>query len=118
VQFRARTVEVADDGGHAGLVAHGGGQVALLLGVILREAVGGRTVSQCLFVGRFAIAAVGTLPLHLSSVTGSALSRQESQRTMARRFELSVRHLDVVIVGVGCRSDLKNRKVKPNCTRR
>jgi hypothetical protein len=39
VQLRARTVEVADDGGHAGLVAHGGSQVALLLGVVLREAV-------------------------------------------------------------------------------
>lgn len=39
VQLRARTVEVADNGGHAGLVAHGGGQVALLLGVVLRKAV-------------------------------------------------------------------------------
>lgn len=34
-----RAVEVADDGGHAGLVAHGGGEVDGLLGVILREAV-------------------------------------------------------------------------------
>lgn len=35
----ARAVEIADDRGHAGLVAHGGGQVDGLLGVILREAV-------------------------------------------------------------------------------
>ena len=40
--LRAGTVEVANDGGHAGLVAHGGRQVDGLLGVILGEAVGKR----------------------------------------------------------------------------
>ena len=38
VQLRTRTVKVADDCGHTGLVAHGGRQVDGLLGVILREA--------------------------------------------------------------------------------
>ena len=37
VQLGTRTVEVADDGGHAGLVAHRGGKVDGLLGVILGE---------------------------------------------------------------------------------
>jgi len=39
VQLGARTVEVANDGGHAGLVAHGSGQVNGLLGVILWKAI-------------------------------------------------------------------------------
>lgn len=38
VELGTRTVEVTDDGGHAGLVAHGGGEVDGLLGVILGEA--------------------------------------------------------------------------------
>lgn len=37
VRLRAGSVEVTDDGGHAGLVAHGGRQVDGLLGVILGE---------------------------------------------------------------------------------
>lgn len=41
-----RTVQVTDDGSHAGLVAHGGRQVDGLLGVILGEAVAG---SACAF---------------------------------------------------------------------
>jgi hypothetical protein len=39
VQFRTWTVQVTNDGGHTGLVAHGGGKVNLRLGVILGEAV-------------------------------------------------------------------------------
>ena len=38
VHLGTRTVKVTDDGGHTGLVAHGGGQVDRLLGVILGEA--------------------------------------------------------------------------------
>jgi hypothetical protein len=38
VQLRTRTVKVADDGGHTGLVAHGSRQVDGLLGVILGKA--------------------------------------------------------------------------------
>lgn len=39
VRLRAGSVEVTNDGGHTSLVAHGGGQVDGLLGVILGEAV-------------------------------------------------------------------------------
>lgn len=38
VHLGAGTLEVADDGGHAGLVAHGGREVDRLLGVIIGEA--------------------------------------------------------------------------------
>lgn len=37
VHFRARTVEVADDGGHAGLVAHRCGQVYRFFRIVLGE---------------------------------------------------------------------------------
>ena len=37
--LRTGTVEVADDGRHAGLVAHGGSEVDGLLGVILGETI-------------------------------------------------------------------------------
>jgi hypothetical protein len=39
VHLGTGTVKVTDDGGHTGLVAHGGSKVDGLLGVILREAV-------------------------------------------------------------------------------
>lgn len=38
VHLGTRTVKVTDNGGHTGLVAHGGGQVDGLLGVIFGEA--------------------------------------------------------------------------------
>ena len=38
VHLGTRSVEVSDDGGHAGLVAHGCGKVDWFLGVILWEA--------------------------------------------------------------------------------
>ena len=38
VHLRTRSLKVTDNGGHTGLVAHGGGQVDGLLGVILGEA--------------------------------------------------------------------------------
>jgi hypothetical protein len=38
VHLRTRSVEIADDGGHASLVAHGGGKVDWFLWVILRKA--------------------------------------------------------------------------------
>lgn len=38
VHFRTWSVEIADDCGHAGLVAHGGGKVDWFLWVILRKA--------------------------------------------------------------------------------
>jgi hypothetical protein len=38
VQLRAWTVQVTNDGGHTSLVAHGGSEVDLGLGVILGEA--------------------------------------------------------------------------------
>lgn len=39
VHLGTRTVKVTDDGGHTGLVAHGGSKVDGLLGIILGEAV-------------------------------------------------------------------------------
>jgi hypothetical protein len=39
VHLGTRTVKVTDNGGHTGLVAHGGGQVDGLLGVILGETI-------------------------------------------------------------------------------
>jgi hypothetical protein len=50
VQLGTRSVKVADDGGHSGLVTHGSRQVDGLLGVILREA--GNCSEQA--VGRWA----------------------------------------------------------------
>jgi hypothetical protein len=55
VHLGTGTVKVTDDGGHTGLVAHGGSQVDGLLGVILREA------------------------LDLTAVAGSALAREVGQ---------------------------------------
>jgi hypothetical protein len=48
VHLGTRTVEVTDNGGHTGLVAHGGGQVDGLLGVILGEAITKTFSSICL----------------------------------------------------------------------
>lgn len=91
MELGARTVEVTDDGGHTGLVAHGGGKVDRLLWVILWEAanpVNGRTLRwmDCRSIGC-------TVPLYLSPVTGGPLAWQECQRTVAWCLELPVRHL-------------------------
>ena len=93
MSLRAGAVEVADDRGHAGLVAHGSGQVDGLLGVVLREAVAAPAVSlqsRC-------ISSDSTeeprhwgfdLRLDLAPVAGSALARQVRQRAMARGLVL------------------------------
>lgn len=92
VSLGAGTVEVANDGGHAGLVAHHGRQVDGLLGVILGEAViaksqlGSRTGKERESIPDF------HLRLDLSSVSGSTLPGKVSERTVTRSFELSVRH--------------------------
>lgn len=52
MQLRAWAVKVAHDGGHAGLVAHHGGEVDGLLGVILGEAVRAVVVSVCSMYSR------------------------------------------------------------------
>jgi len=69
------SVEISDDGGHAGLVAHGCGKVDWLLGVILREA----TITFSF--GSYEHMTLDHQPLHLSAVSCRSLSRQESQRT-------------------------------------
>ena len=71
------SVEVSDDGGHAGLVAHGSGKVDWFLGVILREAT--KTFS----FGSYEHMTLDNQPLDLSSVSCRSLSWQESQRTCA-----------------------------------
>ena len=45
VHLGTGTVKVTDDGGHTGLVAHGGSQVDGLLSIILGEAVERRSLS-------------------------------------------------------------------------
>ena len=71
MHLRTRAVKVAHNGRHAGFVAHGCREVDGLFGVVLGER------------------------LDLASMTGCPLTGQEGQRAMARRFELSVRHLGV-----------------------
>lgn len=51
VQLGTRTVQVTDNGGHAGLVAHGGSQVHRLLRVILGEALDFAPTSTSVAVG-------------------------------------------------------------------
>jgi predicted ABC-type sugar transport system permease subunit len=75
VQLRTRSVEIADDGGHTGLVTHGGCEVDRLLGVILGEAA---IVVSSLSLSNFWWHRF-YLPLHLTPVAGGALSRQECQ---------------------------------------
>lgn len=97
----AGAVEVADDGGHASLVAHGGGQVDGLLGVILREPVmntqpvshsvrklycpsSNRKRSKLLAIV-LSMVSEGELDLRLdlSPVAGRALAGKVGQRTVA-----------------------------------
>jgi hypothetical protein len=87
VQLGTRSVEVANDCGHTGLVAHGGGQVDGLLRVILGEAVVPVSVPSNL-----SMPCAQNSPLDLTTVAGSALSRQECQRTVTGSLELPVRH--------------------------
>lgn len=100
----AGSVEVTDDGGHAGLVAHGGRQVNGLLGVILGEAAAHmilvslrtpREMTLAPWGGRLDVfpfvCEIGVdLRLDLSAVTGSPLPGQEGQGAVARRLELTV----------------------------
>lgn len=94
VRLGSWAVEVADDGGHTGLVTHGGSQVHWLLWVILWEAAQKVSVS-ILFPRRPGIA--NPSPLDLSAVSSGTLSWKEGQRPMARGFELPVRHVGDVL---------------------
>lgn len=67
VELGAWAVQVTDDVGHTGLVAHETGQVHRLGGIILGEG------------------------LAAGSLAGSALPGEESERTVARGFEFTVR---------------------------
>lgn len=68
VQLRTGAVEIADDGRHTGLVAHGGRQVDGLLGVILREAGGCVSVLFELLAVQAGVAVyLFTLPLCLAA---------------------------------------------------
>lgn len=97
----AGAVEVADDGGHAGLVAHGGGKVDGLLGIILREPVmnaqlvslsvrmpycpsSNRERSKLLAIVLLMVPEDEfDLRLDLSPVAGRALAGKVGQRTVA-----------------------------------
>jgi hypothetical protein len=75
VELGTGTVEVADDGGHAGLVAHGSSQVDGLLGVILGERLG------------------------LTTVVDGSLARKEGH--CARALAIGPGELAMVAVGAG-----------------
>ena len=64
---RSGTLQIADDVGHAGLVAQEGGHVNWLGCIILREG------------------------LDFAAMTGSTLARQEAERAVAGSLELAVR---------------------------
>lgn len=111
VRLGTGSVDIADDGRHAGLVAHSGGKVDGLLGVILGEAIKDQkwcwlarspairllllastwTKTFGLFSSRGRIKNLNTqhhLRLDLSAVAGCSLSRQVSQRTVTGSLEL------------------------------
>lgn len=78
-------VKITDDGGHAGLVTHGGSEVDLLLGVILWEAVEEEKVSAIQCERR---PDVVYSRLDTSAVLGSTLPWKVSQGTVARSWML------------------------------
>jgi hypothetical protein len=87
VHLGTGTVKVTDDGGHTGLVAHGGSQVDGLLGVILGEAGERRkslSIPRCAnFFRRFDSDQrwhQGNSPLNLSAVASGALAGEVGQR--------------------------------------
>jgi hypothetical protein len=68
VDLGASTIDLTDDVGAAGLVAHEGSEVGRLGSIILGETS------------------------DASTVVGAALAGQETQRTVAGSLELTVRH--------------------------
>jgi hypothetical protein len=82
VHLRTRSIKIADDGGHPGLVSHGSGEMDWFLGVILRKAginVSASTSLQSHDFWRTRMY-VSTIPLDLASMSGSSLSGEESKR--------------------------------------
>ena len=75
-------VKITDDGGHAGLVTHGGSEVDLLLGVILWEAVEEKLSAQSNATRRQVVVVYSRLDT--SAVLGSTLPWKVSQGTVAR----------------------------------
>jgi len=89
VELGTGTVEVADDGGHAGLVAHGSSQVDGLLGVILGERLG------------------------LTTVVDGSLARKEGH--CARALAIDPGELAVVAVGAGCTDKSRDGEPRTFC---
>ena len=90
VHLGTGTVKVTDDGGHTGLVAHGGSQVDGLLGVILGEAIRRKKLSVLgsphILKRKFSqFQGCKNAPLNLTAVAGSALARQVGQRACVGR---------------------------------
>jgi hypothetical protein len=79
VHLGTGTVKVTDDGGHTGLVAHGGSQVDGLLGVILGEAIRKNEVSAHQSPPKIFASQELNAPLDLTAVAGSALAREVGQ---------------------------------------
>ena len=80
IRTGARTVKITNNVGHTSLVAHNGGQVNGLLGVILCM-----SMSLKLRKSRNTYLREG---LNLSAVTGSSLTGKETKRPMAGCFVL------------------------------
>ena len=91
VHLGTRSVQIAHDVGHAGLVAEHGSEVHGLLGVILGEtegsAKGNETQSPRCFPTRKFYSR-----LNLTAVPGGTLARQETGMTVSWVLVLAVRH--------------------------
>lgn len=95
-------VDVADDGRHAGLVAHGRRQVDGLLGVILGEAADQRTRQIFLSSRRGSRSCrFKNLRLDLSAVAGGTLPGKVGQRTVAGSLELRIVSIVVARASAG-----------------
>ena len=78
VHLRARSLKIADDGGHPGLVSHGSGEMDWFLWVILWKAISKKfqlRLSWKVMTSRMtSVMCLCIVPLDLASVSGCSLS--------------------------------------------